>query len=82
MATSSQNVDLLLNRISGLTRAFLSAAKTEEHQQAVVSALNSAYLSLGQEVTESTGMGCPGGWVACPNGSCVRDGEDCSGIGG
>lgn len=56
--------------------AFKNAAN-EEAQAQVVQLLNEAMRDYTRQWRVESEMGCPDGWVACPDGSCVPDGSSC-----
>lgn len=49
----------------------------EAAQEQVVKLLNEAMRNYTKEWRVESGFGCPDGWTACPDGSCVPDGTAC-----
>lgn len=71
----------VMQQLLSLSSDLHQAVETEAQAQALLTALESAYLSLGQDFNKATGMGCPSGWFQCPDGSCVESEADCSRVG-
>ncbi len=71
----------LLQLTQRLGSAFAATVTTEAHADALLAAAESAYANLGRDVTEATGLGCPGNWFQCPDGSCRESESDCPGGG-
>jgi hypothetical protein len=72
-------VHSLLTLTLRLGSDFAQAITTEAQADALLAAVESAYLSLGQNMNEATGLGCPGDWFQCDDGSCVEGMSDCKG---
>lgn len=56
----------------------LNRTADEAEQEQVVKALNAAMRNYTKEWRTESGFGCPDGWTACPDGSCVPDGTGCN----
>ena len=71
----------LMQRLLRLSSDLHDAVETEAQAGALLTAMESAYFSLGRDFNEATGLGCPSGWFQCPDGACVESEADCSRVG-
>lgn len=81
-----ETMDRKIGEIHGLLQStlrlgsdFAQAVTTEAQADALLAAIEGAYLSLGQNMNEATGLGCPPDWFQCDDGSCVGSASDCRG---
>lgn len=71
----------LMQQTLRLGSDFAEAITTEAQADALLAAMEGAYLSLGRDFNDATGLGCPADWFQCPDGSCVEGEANCPGGG-